>query len=613
MRALLLRTVALAASPGLLACTDPAADDAGITVLWSAQSTGECAVPARGLPGQIDEVIIQNRVDAGWTTLSSVGLDVADPDGTLVPAVPTGDLVVRLVACSRGRAFAVARPLPFTLGEDDKLTAVAHFRPVNALSCAGTGLGPEYDQFSATPIAFGAALSLGRTASPSQTGSLAQGAALIGGADRIGETQVSASNAHAWSVFDWHEGLFWPGVERARRLAPRTLTPARLGVGGGAFSLDDVPGQLLVGGSPSLTLRIDPQTGPLQPSAPDASAAAAVFFDPSNGGQTPIVLDPPATPRSLGGVGAGNGWVVHAGGLEHGDDGTLTPSASVEIFRDRGALVLRLGAPLIGATVTHLEGDAFLVWGADVAGCGARPGYLIRADAQTVAPLTLPDPPGCDVADRAWYGTAYHTATRLRSDGQPGRVLIIGGLPVRGMQLQSNPDPGTNAAANAIVLTVDIEAATAIAHPVLMNDDLADAAARRALHAAAPIQDDRVLISGGWGSFGKPTSFVAADTTLIYDDGLPAGRMAIGPRLAEARFGHVSVGLPDGRALIAGGVSPDAVTFLDGFAQTVGALVIRDSAEIFTPPLVDDPCVDAAPSVDSGVESDAQPGVDDGG
>lgn len=584
MPTLSLRTPALAALLCAPACDAPTETSAtaapGLSVLWSAQSAGECAVPARGLPGQIDRVVVQSRVDDAWATLSSVGLDVADPDGTLVPAVPAGELTLRLVACSAGRAFAVARPLPFALGEDDKLTAVAHFRPVNALSCAGTGLGPDYDQFSATPTAFGVALPL------------TEGVWMAGGADRIGETQVSASSAHAWSVFDWHEGLFWPGVERSRRLTPRALAPARLGAGGGAFDLDGAPGQLIVGGSPSLTLRPDPQTGPLQPSAPAADTPAAVFFDPSNGGQTPMVLSPAPAPRSLGGVGAGDGWVVHAGGLEHAADGGLAPSADVEIFRDRSAVALTLDAPLIGASVTHLERDAFLIWGADVAGCGARPGYLVRAEAQTVSPLILPDAPACDADDRAWYSTAHHTATRLRSVGPPGRVLVVGGLPVRGTQLQSNPDPGTNAAANAIVLEIDIEAATATAHPVLMNDDAADDAARRALHAAAPIHDDRVLISGGWGSFGKPTGFVAADTTLVYDDGLPAGRMAIGPRLAEARFGHVSVPLPDGRALIAGGASPDAVTFLDGFAQTVGDLVIRDSAEIFTPPIAEDPCVE---------------------
>jgi hypothetical protein len=76
---------------------------------------------------------------------------------------------------------------------------------------------------------------------------------------------------------------------------------------------------------------------------------------------------------------------------------------------------------------------------------------------------------------------------------------------------------------------------------------------------------------------------------------MPAGTLTLGPALTEARFGHISLGLSDGRALIAGGLSPESVTFVDGAADQVGELMVRDSAEIYTPPIDVNPCVVAEP------------------
>lgn len=552
----------------------------GIAVRWAGQSSGACTVPARGLPGRISSVVVQRRDADGWAELATLSLAEADPDGTLLEGVPAGETTVRLVACDADRPVAVARPLPFALGQDDKLTTVALFRPLNALSCAGTGLGPAHDQYARMTTAFGTGLRLPRIAGE---------AFVAGGADQIGEAQLNTTDALSWSVFDWHEGLFWPGVAREIPLDPRRLPEARQGAAMGAFTLDGVEGALLVGGTPSIVLGADTTLGPLRPAPPADDAAFGLFFDPENGGLRPYVLNPPPTAHSLAGVGAGNGWLVRAGGLAHGPNGELRASTAIEVLKDRTAYTLELPTALIGPSVTHLGGDAFLVWGADVPGCGANPGAIVRAGTRSVTLLTVPDPPACDDFERDWWATGYHSATAL-----PGaRVLIVGGLPVKGQRMQSNPDPGLGSSANAFVIAVDGD--SAMIHPVELPNEAVDQATRRAFQRAADQGDGRVLLSGGWGSFGKPTTFVASVQTIQYVDAMPAGRLTTGPVLTEARFGHVSVGLSDGRVLIAGGLAPESVEFTDGVADQVGPLRVLDSAEIYTPGLAVNPCV---PSVE---------------
>lgn len=577
-------------SLGLLAaagCDDaaPPAPGPGIEALWYAQSSGQCTAPARGVPEGLQRIVIQQRDEAGtWTILQVVDTDDADPDGTLVEGIPTGEaLDLRLVACDAVGPIAVARPLPFTLGEDDKVATTAHFRPVGALSCAGTGQGPEYDRYSAQPIAFGAAFPIDDRV------------LLLGGADTLESGRMTASDDHAWSVFDWHEGLFWPGVDRAQPLSDRSLAMPRLAAGGGAFTLEEVDGILLFGGAPALVLQSDPLIGPLLPEAPAEETAAAVFFDPQTGGQRPLLFDPPLVPRTLAGVAAADGWVVRAGGLAHGDEDSLSRSAIVEAIQGRQAVEMQLDVPLIGASVTALGAGNFLVWGADITGCGAQAGFIVRPAEKIVIPVQVPDTPTCDDAvSRAWWPTGFHVATRLPDIDPEARVLITGGLPVRGSALQPNPDPGVMAAANAFVLKVDPTTGAASIAPVIIDSDAADRAIRRAFHRAVDAGRGEVLISGGWGSFGKPTSFVAGDELLFYDDGLPAGTLTVRGKLTESRFGHVMATLPEGRVLIAGGVAPESVDLVDGVAQTVGELVVRDSAEIWTPLVADDPCAKAA-------------------
>lgn len=590
-----------------LGCDDvaPPPPGPGIEALWYGQSTGQCTAPARGVPEGLQRIVIEQRDAAGnWEILEVVSTADADPDGTLVEGIPTGELLdLRLVACDAAGPIAVARPLPFTLGQDDKVATTAHFRPVGALSCAGTGQGPEYDRFSARAMAFGAALPF------------ADRVLLIGGADTVAGGRLTASEAHAWSVFDWHEGLFWPGVERAQPLEGRTLAAPRIMVGGGATTVDGVDGLVIFGGSPAVLLQSDPLIGPLLPEAPDPASPSAVFFDPATGGQRPLIFEPPLVPRTLAGIDAGDGWIVRAGGLAHGDEDSLSRSAIVEAIQGRQAIELSLGAPLIGASVTALGAGDFLVWGADVAGCGAQAGFIVRPTDARVTPVTLPDAPGCGAAaNRTWWATGFHTATRLPYVDADARVLITGGLPVRESALQPNPDPGVTAAANAFVLKLNPTTGAATAEPVIIADDAADRAIRRAFHRAVEIVRGEVILSGGWGSFGKPTSFVAGDALLHYDDALPAGRLTVRARLTEARFGHVMAALPEGRALIAGGLAPASVELVDGVARTVGELTIRDSAEIWTPPLTDDPCARAAaleadmgPPPDAGIDAGPAP------
>ena len=73
-----------------------------------------------------------------------------------------------------------------------------------------------------------------------------------------------------------------------------------------------------------------------------------------------------------------------------------------------------------------------------------------------------------------------------------------------------------------------------------------DLAAPRKHHAAAALPDGRALVAGGLG-LGTATA-----TTEIYD---PAtGAFGPGPDLAASRKHHAAAALPDGRVLVAGGL-----------------------------------------------------------
>ncbi|MCB9549281.1 MAG: hypothetical protein H6706_26050 [Myxococcales bacterium] len=572
----------------------------------AAQTVTGCGEgPTRGLPPEVDRVIVQMRDVAGeWQTLDEIPRDGGN--GALLERVPVGVADLRLVGCEGPAGRYEARPAVDEIPDSRKRTLVAHFRRGGSLTCAGTGFGPAYDVFAALPrsLAFGTAVGL-----PGQEQIL-----VAGGAGEVLDErlQARADDGQAWSLFDWRETLFWPGVERSRPITHRALDQGRVGLEAAPWQVDTRLGLLLIGGAPSLSLETPPALpqesfaqGPLVPTEPLAGEPGAAFFDATTGAVAPVTTadGQGLVPRVLAGIGrARDGRVLRAGGLGEGP----AASAAAEVFAAGTVARHTLPAPLLGPTVTPLGADAFLVWGADVASCGQTPGYLVTLDPVFAAtPLQIPGAPTCDDACRDWYATAYHTATLLAPDAAGrARVLVIGGLVIRGRDLLHNPDPGGQCAPNAFVIAVDVAAASAEITPIAVPDS-AQAGVRRVLHRAAA-SGARVMITGGWGSFGKPTSFVAGDDLLFYDDAEPAGSISVGPSMARRRFGHIAAELPEGRVLIAGGVAPEQVVIDEaGNASFVDSLALTNRAEFYTPPVAEDPCPAAFAADDAGPEDAA--------
>lgn len=122
---------------------------------------------------------------------------------------------------------------------------------------------------------------------------------------------------------------------------------------------------------------------------------------------------------------------------------------------------------------------------------------------------------------------SHHTASKLRD----GRILVAGSVDYAANGLSS---------AAAEICGNDGDACRAT-NP--MNEPRAD-------HAATPLPDGRVLISGGGGSvFNNEASLYA--TTTIFDPSNAS--WSAGPPMPSARFNHVALALPGGTTLIVGG------------------------------------------------------------
>lgn len=568
----------------------------------AAQSTEGCApAPTRGLPPEVDRVVVQVRDVAGeWQSVGEVPREGGS--GAVVERIPVGQVDLRLVACEGPVGRFEARPALEEIPDSKKRTLVAHFRKNASLSCAGTGFGPTYDSFArlARPMAFGAAARL-----PG-----AEQVVVLGGAGQVLEDRLQTrDDGQEWQLFDAREGLFWPGLDRAQPITRRTLDNGRAGLEVVPHTLGDVPGLLLAGGAPNLVLVPPPAqgtwlTGPVVPADDMVAGTGLGFFNATNGAVAPIALSDggDTVPRILAGIArAADGRILRAGGIEVTADGPRA-SAAVEVIRGEQISRHTLPGALLGPTVTFLGEDTFLVWGAEVPRCGQVPGYIVTLDpvfAATPLQFSGTNPPACDDGCRDWYASAYHTASLL-ADGPLGekRVLVVGGLIVRDGDLIHNPDPGADCPANAFVLEIDVPLATATVAPITVPE-AARNAVRRALHRAVSIKG-QVMITGGWGSFGIPTSFVAGDDVLFYDDA--TGALEVSAPMARRRFAHVAALLPEDRVLLVGGLAPGQVAIDPGTgnATLVDPLVANDVAEIYTPALREDPCPAAFAADDAG-------------
>lgn len=579
-----------------------------VRISVAALANDDCgAARTRGLPAAVDALDVERRDPvAGWQLVDRVaragGLSAGE---VLLEGVDAGEAVeLRFVACAGAVPMLAAEPPPFTVEENEKHLLALHFKTLGRLSCTGTAFGSEYGRYAGLgrPRAFPAAAGL-----PDGRLLVAGGASLveltdIDGDDSpdvvLGAGPAAGTDDGAWDVYDPAETLFLPGVERHQPIAPRRMSTSRLL----AHAFPFRGGVLVLGGSDRVTW--DP--GPRGPFRLVGGLPAAERFEPSTATFLPAGLD--LAPRFLTGAAQlADGRVVIAGGLEATDPATcvpglcdLQPSRRVEVIDPAGLVTaFDLPVPILGPTVTPLGPGEVLVWGADLEGCGARPGWVVGLDpVLAVRPLTLQGPqgpPDCQTpvgACRAWYPTAHHAAAHLPTAGDARRVLITGGVAVGAQGLVPNPDQGQGCPPNVFVLTVDAAAGTGAIEPVQADTDAVGQAVKRALHGASAT-GGRVLISGGWLNEGTPTALVAGNQLLIYDDA--DGVLRAAPdRLSSPRVGHLSAALADGTVLFAGGVTRAAD----------GGFTLLATAEVYVPPLDRPACL---PDADASVMGATEP------
>ncbi len=197
----------------------------------------------------------------------------------------------------------------------------------------------------------------------------------------------------------------------------------------------------------------------------------------------------------------------------------------------------RLDVLRADATATALPGGRALVAGGEGAAGLPRTALVFGEGAFAPVPQAMDTP------------RRRHSATALLD----GRVLLAGGLPVRGAEVEATDraelfDPATLAFQPTGPMT-----------------------AARTGHTATRLPDGRVLEAGGRDStceISCPTRFWASAELFDPRTGTftPTGSMAI------TRHGHAATLLPDGRVLVAGGLSPD----LQGTD-------LADSVEIYDP------------------------------
>lgn len=166
-----------------------------------------------------------------------------------------------------------------------------------------------------------------------------------------------------------------------------------------------------------------------------------------------------------------------------------------------------------------------------------------------------------DPASGAWTA---HDATRIPNLYAPavvdlgvgGSLLVAGGVVAEALAFERRWTLSWRARTELVVVSAADGAA------VLGEGD----GAARLYLSGASLGDGWALLSGGL--VGGPDAPVVTDSTLLV--GVDAATEA-GPRLAEARAGHVSVALSDGTVLVAGGMS---LPSLDRLPQ------VRDSVEL---------------------------------
>lgn len=218
-----------------------------------------------------------------------------------------------------------------------------------------------------------------------------------------------------------------------------------------------------------------------------------------------------------------DGRVLATGGIA---GGLVASSEIYDPATGAWSFTAPMAAPRVGHSLTLLGDGRVLVAGGSTSGPGE-----VAAGGQTINPTPtteIYDPatgnwsPGPDMSAARFE----HTATLL----DDGRVLMAGGL---------GPSGGI---VSPLASTEIFDPAASI---FISSGDLAEG---RTNHAASLLDDGRVLVSGGAGGQAGDLSLASAE---LFDPG--QGGWSAAPPLSEARTGHTSSLLDDGRVLVSGG------------------------------------------------------------
>jgi len=589
----------------------------------AALANADCAAakPLTGLPEEAEAVVVVVSDARGVPSFSGepipVTAELRAGRTALIERVPVGESQqVALHVCAAGKTawYGATRA---TISENRKQPVTLRLRPVGFTSCTGATRDAQSAAYAgpARPRAFGlvAPLTDGRVFFGAGASTVSQG----GASALLTATPLEAD----YDAYDPRDTLFDPAIDRTSPEVSNRLRVERV-AGHALPAADGASGLILLGGARSVAW----SAGDFGPLLPEALATPfAEYFDLEREVSTAIrgPLGEPLRSRFLPAVGTDPETLtsVLVGGIEYVNS-VATPSSLLEVLKGRTVFSLDLAPARVGATVTPLGGERFLVWGGDLADCGASPGALIDLRSpnpvQSITLQSAVPPPSCGApgGGRPWWTTGFHVAARLPdlADGAR-RVLIVGGLEVLQGKLESGPlIGGPDAPANAFVLTLppppapvagpfdspDAGVSAPTTQRVVLQPltlDAATAAALKRIWHGVSLVGETVVVSGGWGAQpgGIFSIFPTNDLTLLTIAPEPTGVPLEGvapPALTPARvehafmsssrLGHLSAASTDG-----------AVVFAGGAARLEPVVFVSETAEVWQAPPVVDPCAGA--------------------
>lgn len=572
-----------------------------VTVAPIANDGCSADIPSATLPERLDALVfrVQDSMNRRVAEQRLLPAETSfENRHVLLEQIPVGtDLRLSLYVCVGGEVNLYGRSAPVDISEDRKTPVSIRLRPVDKLSCTGNPSSVENTPYSAMERA---------RVFPTVTG-LPDGTVFIsGGADNLeqgdqGVLMTVGALAHDYDVYNPIDTLFQPSIDRSAPEVGGRLKEGRIGGSSFAYQASDGRTGLFVFGGAKSVAFLPTTMGPLVPTGGGLPAVYAEFLEFRSESSTPVEVDPLALGLALTtrfafatAQDASTGTIVIAGGLEY-PGGVPTPSPLVEVINAGVLKVLILDRPRVGATLTPLGADRFLLWGGDLDDCGASPAVIIEPFGLT--PLrTLPyqavePPPVCaaPAANRTWWPTAFHAATSLGVglDGT-ARVLITGGLELRDSAIGQSPDiGGPLAAPNVIIVSLPMTNDMIRIDPVSVSPEVAPRL-KRALHAATLV-GSRVIVGGGWVRLNETIIGVSGANDFVFLDFPALGPpvVSLAPFISSiGRLGHAQITTLDGTVLIAGGMT-----------RREPALYPAAGGELYQPPLPDNPCVgtDAPP------------------